>query len=82
MDSFPTLNSTRLFNPCKQSFWVVYRNHHICPSVSTSVHIFCKCNSLIDEPILLKLYTVAVYNLGMCMIEDKPSTNYFKGDNW
>ena len=29
----------------------------------------------------MKLYTVAVYNLRICMKEDNPSQNYFKGDN-
>jgi len=29
----------------------------------------------------MKLSTVAVYDLRMCMKEDNPSLNYFKGDN-
>ena len=31
------------------------------------VNMSCKRNSSLNEPILLKLYTVAVYNLRMCM---------------
>jgi len=35
------------------------------------VLISCKCNSnLTDELILIKLYTVAVYDLRMCIEED------------
>jgi len=42
----------------------------------------CKCNSsLKDEPIQMNLCTVAVYNLRICMKEDNPGLNYFKGDN-
>ena len=42
----------------------------------------CKPNSsLPDEPILMKLYTVAVYVLNLCTKEDKPGRNYIKGDN-
>jgi len=36
----------------------------------------------VDELILVKLYTVAVCELRMCMKEDNPGPNYFKGDNW
>ena len=50
----------------------VYRNHPVYPSVQMS-------NSLTEEWILMKLYTVAVYNLMMCLKEDNPSRNYFKG---
>jgi len=32
------------------------------------------------EPIQMKLYTVAVYDLRMCMKEDNPSPKYFKQD--
>jgi len=28
-----------------------------------------------DEPIMMKLYTVVVYNLRMCMKEDHPGLN-------
>jgi len=34
-----------------------------------------------DEQILIKLYTVAVYNLTICMKENISGPNYFKGDN-
>jgi len=34
-----------------------------------------------DEPVLMKLYTCVVYGLRMCMKEDNPSPNCFKGDN-
>jgi len=35
--------------------------------------MFCKSNSPIpDELILIKLYTVALYGLGICMKEDNP----------
>jgi len=33
-----------------------------------------------DEPILMKLYTIAVYH--MCMKEDNPGLKHFKGDNF
>ena len=55
-------------------FLGAYRNHPVCRS--------CKCNSaLTDKPILLKLYTVAVFNLRMCLKEDNPCLDFFKGDN-
>jgi len=38
-------------------------------------------SSLKVEPILVKLYPVAVYNLRMCMKEDIPSNQNIKGDN-
>ena len=42
----------------------------------------CKCNSsLTDQPILMKLNTVALYKLRMCMKEDYPGLKYCKGDN-
>ena len=42
----------------------------------------CKHNSsLTDEPILMKLYAVAVHNLKMCVKEDNPNLNYLKGGN-
>ena len=41
----------------------------ICPNVLVA---------LMDEPILVKLHTVTVYNLRMCMKEDNPGPNYFK----
>jgi len=52
-----------------------------CWSISLSV-LLCKCiSSLVDEPIQMKLYTVAVYNLRMCMEEVNPGLKYIKGDN-
>jgi len=51
----------------------VYRNHHVHPSA----HMSCKSNSsLTDEPILMKLYTVAVYHLRMYMKEDYTRQEY------
>jgi len=39
--------------------------------------------TLMDEPILKKVHTVAVYNLRMCNKGDNPGLKYFKfkGDN-
>jgi len=34
-----------------------------------------------DELILIKLYTVVVYDLRMCMKENNPGFNNSKGDN-
>jgi len=34
-----------------------------------------------DEHILMKLYTVAVYHLRMCMKEDNPCPNQQQRDN-
>jgi len=34
-----------------------------------------------DGPILIKLYTVVVYDLRMCMKEGNLSLKYIKGDN-
>ena len=77
-------------------FWGVYRNPHVlrqavlsvhlsCPSVCLvrlSVSYACKRNSyLTDEPILMKLYTVTVYNLIICIKEDNHGPKYFKGDD-
>ena len=36
---------------------------------------------LTDKQKLIKLFTVAVYNLRMWMKEDNPGLNDFKGDN-
>ena len=33
-----------------------------------------------DEPILMKLYTVALYDLRKCMKEEDPGRSYFTGD--
>jgi len=35
----------------------------------------------VDESILIKLYTVAEYNLRIYIEEDNPCSNYLKGDN-
>ena len=43
-----------------------------CPSV---------CPYFLDELILMKLNTVAVYNLRMCMKEDDLGPTNIKGDN-
>ena len=51
--------------------------------ITLSVHISCKCNSSqIDEPILMKVYTVVLYGLRMYMKEDNPGPNNIKGDNY
>jgi len=51
-------------------------------SVLLSVQMSCKRNSsLTDEPKMMKLYTVAVYDLKMCMKGDKPGLKYFMADN-
>ena len=56
----------------------VSRNHPVHPSVLMS----CKSNfSLMNEPVLMKFYTVAVNNLRKCIKEDIPGQTYFKGDN-
>jgi len=50
------------------------------PLIRPSVQMSCKRNySLTDE--FIKLDTVAVCNLRMCMKEDNQNLNYFKGDN-
>ena len=52
----------------QMKFWWVYKNHHFRLSVCPSVHLSCKRNSsFMDEPILMKLYTVVVYKLRRCM---------------
>jgi len=53
----------------------VYWNYPVCPDI-------CNHNSLLtDEQILMKLNTVAVYDLRMCMKENKSDPKY-KGDSW
>jgi len=50
----------------------------------TTVHLsifLVSTTLLMDELILMKLYTVAVKDLRMCMKGDNPGSNYFKGDN-
>jgi len=46
-----------------------------------SVQMSCKRNSLDDEPILMKLFTVAVCDLRMYMKEDNLNPKYLKEDN-
>ena len=53
----------------------------VCSPVCFSVQMSCKRFSFTDELILIKLYTVTVYDLRMCMKEDNPSLKYFKGDS-
>jgi len=50
--------------------------------ITLSVHlpIYLVSSSLTEESILMKLYTVAVYNL-MCMKNNNLEPNDFKGDN-
>jgi len=45
------------------------------------VQISCSRNSFTDEQIMMRLNLVAVYKLRMCMKEDNPGLNVFKGDN-
>jgi len=43
----------------------------------------CKRNSfLTHELILIKLYTVVVFNLRMCIKKNNPGWKYFKGDDY
>ena len=58
-------------------FGVLNRNH----PVRISVQISCKPNSSwLHELILMALYTVAVYNVRMCMKENSSGLKYLKGD--
>jgi len=51
--------------------------------VRLSVYMSCKCNpSLSDEMILMEHYTVAVYNLRICMKRDNSGPAYFKRDKY
>jgi len=53
----------------------------ICPPICPSI---CPCfvsATPPSKPILMKLYTVAVYDLKVYMKEDNHDPNYFKGDN-
>ena len=36
---------------------------------------------LTDKQILMRLYTVTVYNLTVCMMQDNPGSKHLKGDN-
>ena len=50
-------------------------------SLSVCLHISRKCNSPIrDCLILMKLYTVVVYDLRMCIEKDSPGLKNIKGD--
>jgi len=40
-----------------------------------------KWNFFLMDKLKLKLYTVAVYNLSMCIKEDNHGPKHFKGDN-
>jgi len=44
----------------------------------------CKCNSSLTkgQMQLMKLITVAVYDLRVCIKEFNPGLNNFKEDNW
>ena len=65
------------FTPCKKSFGYI----EFSLSVPLSTHMPCKRNySLTEELILLKLYTLAEYDLRMCMEEEDPGPKYFKED--
>jgi len=57
---------------------LVYRHH----SVRQSVQMPCKHNSSLTDDLVIKLYTIVVYDLKMCKIEDISRSNYFKGDNF
>jgi len=51
-------------------------------SFHPSVRMFCKRkSSLTDEPVLMKLDTVAVYDLMVCMKENNRCPKSFKGNN-
>ena len=70
--------SSALYNPANN---VIERYTRI--GITLSVHMSCYRNSsLTDEPILMILYTVEVHNLRLCIKEDKPGTNYLKGDEF
>ena len=58
----------------------VLRNNIVGPSVCLSFYVNASPPNT-DEPILMKIYTVAVYNLRMCMEEVNPGMKYIKGDN-
>jgi len=59
------------------------RRSSVRPPVRPCVHMSCKRNtSLTDEVILMKLYTVAVYDQTMYLKEDIPDWMYVKGDEY
>jgi len=57
----------------------------VCLSIPLSVCLFAqmlrKCNSLSNELIRIKRYTVVVYDLRICMKEDNHCQKSFKGVN-
>ena len=56
----------------------IQKKHPVHPSVQMS----CLRNSfLMYKTILKKLYTVAVFDSIMCIQEDNPRANLFRGDN-
>ena len=66
-----------IFIPLQTNYWLVYRNHSVCSSISLSVQFSRKDNQyLMDERRVMKLYTVALYKLRMYMKEDNPNLNY------
>ena len=62
--------------PLLTKFWGYIR-------ITLYVHLskYVVSSSLTEEPILMKLYTVTVYNLRMCVKEENPCPKYFKWDN-
>ena len=54
-------------------FLGVYMYHPVCLPVYISPE--CKL-------ILMKLQTVVLYDMSVCIKEDNPGPNYSKGDNW
>ena len=62
----------------------VHRNHPVYSSVClpASVQMSGKHKSSSrDQQIPIKLYTVAIFDLRLCLQKDNLGTKYFKGDN-
>ena len=62
----------------------VHRNHPVYSSVClpASVQMSGKHKSSSrDQQIHIKLYTVAIFDLRLCLQKDNLGTKYFKGDN-
>ena len=55
--------------------YLLYRNR------CRSVHISCKRNSSKTDGLIFRNYTAVVHNLKMCIKEDNPGLNIFKGDH-
>ena len=51
------------------------------PFICQSVNISCKGNCSLTDELILILSISAVHDLMMCMQEDNPSSDYFKGNN-